>query len=204
MTNGTAALYCGLKALDLKEEDEIIVPNMTFIASSNAVIFARAKPVLCDIDPNRLCVSAEQIEKVITNKTKAIMPVHLYGRSCDMDPIMNLAKKYNLKIIEDAAQWVGVLYKGRHVGTFGEIGTLSFYANKTITCGEGGIVLTNDDNIKDHCYKMKNHGRSKKGTFIHESIGFNFAFTEMQAAIGISQLKKLNRIISKKEKIYNF
>jgi len=204
MTNGTAAIFCALKALGVGEGDEVIVPSLTFIASANAVIFAGATPVFCDVNEKSLCMSSEDVLKVITPKTKAIMPVHLYGQSCDMDSLLDLAKKFNLKIIEDAAQGMGVLYKGKHVGTFGDVGILSFYANKTITCGEGGVVLSADENIIQDCYKMKNHGRSKKGVFVHESIGFNFCFTEMQAAIGVSQLKKLKRVISKKNKIHNF
>lgn len=204
MTNGTAALFCALKALGVGEGDEVIVPNMTFIASANAVIFTGATPVLCDVDKDSFCMSAEEASKVISPRTKAIMPVHLYGKSCDMDSLKELAKSHNVKIIEDAAQGMGVLYKGRHVGTFGEAGVLSFYANKTITCGEGGVVLSPNKNIIEDCYKMKNHGRSGKGVFVHESIGFNFCFTEMQAAVGVSQLKKLKKVIKKKEKIYNF
>ena len=204
MTNGTAAIFCALKALGIGEGDEVIVPNMTFIASANAVIFAGATPVLCDVDEKSMCMSAKEVSKVITSKTKAIMPVHLYGRSCDMDSLIRLAGKFNLKIIEDAAQGMGVLYKGKHVGTFGEAGILSFYANKTIPWGEGGVVLSKDKKIIEDCYRMKNHGRSTKGVFIHESIGFNFCFTEMQAAVGVSQLKKLKKVIKKKNKIYNF
>jgi perosamine synthetase len=204
MTNGTAAIFCALKALGIGEGDEVIVPNMTFIASSNAVIFAGATPVLCDVDENSMCMSAQEVAKVITSRTKAIMPVHLYGRSCDMDGLTKLAHKFNVKIIEDAAQGMGVLYKGQHVGTLGDAGVLSFYANKTITCGEGGVVLSKDKKIIEDCYRMKNHGRSRKGVFVHESIGFNFCFTEMQAAVGVSQLKKLKKVIKKKNQIYNF
>jgi perosamine synthetase len=204
MTNGTAALYCALKALGIGKGDEVIVPNLTFIASSNAVIFAGAKPVLCDVDKKSLCMSALEASKVLTPKTKAIMPVHLYGRSCDMDEICAFAKDNNLKIIEDAAQGTGVFYKNKHVGTFGDLGVLSFYANKTITCGEGGIILGKDKNLIDDCYKMKNHGRLSKGVFVHTDIGFNFSFTEMQAAVGVSQLKKLKKVISKKDKIHKF
>jgi len=204
MTNGTAALFCALKALGIGSGDEVIVPNMTFIASANAVIFAGATPVLCDVDKDSFCMSVKEVSKVITPKTKAIMPVHLYGKSCDMDSLKGLAKKFNLKIIEDAAQGMGVLYKGQHVGTFGDAGILSFYANKTITCGEGGVVLSSNQKLIEDCYKMKNHGRSGKGVFVHESIGFNFCFTEMQAAVGVSQLKKLKKVIKKKEQIYKF
>ena len=204
MTNGTAATFCALKALGIGKGDEVIVPNMTFIASSNAVIFAGATPVLCDIEEDTMCMCPKDLAKRITSKTKAIMPVHLYGRSCNMTELRKIAAAKKIKIIEDAAQGMGVLYRGQHVGTFGHAGILSFYANKTITCGEGGVVLAPNKKVIEDCYKMKNHGRAKKGVFVHESIGFNFSFTEMQAAVGVSQLNKLKRVIAKKQKIYNF
>src|SRR5574341_1673556 len=203
MANGTMALFCALRSLDIGVGDEVIVPNITFVATANAVILAGAKPVLCEIEKDTFCIDAVRAEKLITEKTKAIIPVHLYGQSADMDKIPLLAKQYNIKVIEDAAQGVGVKFNGKHVGTFGEVGILSYYGNKTITCGEGGIVLTNNDEIAKKCYRLKNHGRDKKGVFIHEHIGFNFSFTEMQAAIGIAQMKKLSRIIRKKQIIYN-
>ena len=203
MTNGTAALFCCLKALGIGEGDEVIVPNITFIATANAVIMTGATPVLCEIDSKHFCIDMEEAEKCVTERTKAIMPVHLYGQSADMDAICKFAKKHNIKVIEDAAQGVGVLYKQQHVGTFGELGVLSFYGNKTITCGEGGIVLTDDEELRNACYRLKNHGRDGKGTFKHYHIGYNFCFTEMQAAIGISQLKKLPDIIARKKEIHD-
>ena len=203
ITNGTAALFCCLKALDIGEGDEVIVPNITFIASANAVIMANATPVVCEIDSENFCIDIDKIESLITKRTKAIMPVHLYGQSSNMEAIVNIADKYNIKVIEDAAQGVGVMYNTQHVGTFGDMGILSFYGNKTITCGEGGVVLTNSKYLRDRVYRLKNHGRLLKGRFKHEEIGFNFSFTEMQAAIGISQLHKLSRIIEKKQQIYN-
>ena len=203
MTNGTAALYCCLKALNIGVGDEVIVPNVTFIATSNSVLMANATPVFCDIDEKTFCIDPNKIEQLITPATKAIMPVHLYGQSADMDAIMKIAKKHNLKIIEDAAQGVGVKFNEKHVGNFGDMSILSFYGNKTITCGEGGVVLTNSKELRDAAYRFKNHGRLNKGTFTHESIGYNFSFTEMQAAIGISQLKKLSKIIQRKKEIHN-
>jgi len=202
MTNGTVALYCCLKALGIGENDEVIVPNLTFIASANAVIMANAHPVFCDIDEETFCIDPKKIEALITPSTKAIMPVHLYGQSADMEAIMQVAEKHNLKVIEDAAQGVGVTFNGKHTGTFGEMGILSFYGNKTITCGEGGVVLTNCKELRDKVYQLKNHGRLQKGTFTHETIGYNFSFTEMQAAIGISQLHKLPKIIKRKKEIH--
>ena len=203
MTNGTMALYCCLKALDIGPGDEVIVPDMTFIATSNAVIMAGATPVFCDILPDTFCIDVKRAEGVMTSHTKAIIPVHLYGQSADMDAVQTFAETHSLKVIEDAAQGVGVRFKGRHTGTFGKMGILSYYGNKTITCGEGGIVLTDDDDLARACYRLKNHGRDHKGIFIHEHIGFNFSFTEMQAAIGIAQMNKLPRIIERKKAIHD-
>jgi perosamine synthetase len=201
VTNGTMALFCCLKALDIGAGDEVIVPDMTFIATANAVIMSGATPVFCDVAGDNFCLDAGKAEALITPKTKAIMPVHLYGQAADMDALGKLARKHGLKTIEDAAQGIGVTFEGRHVGTFGELGILSYYGNKTITCGEGGVILTNDERLSRLCYRLKNHGRDRKGIFVHEHIGFNFSFTEMQAAIGVSQMGKLPRIIEKKARI---
>lgn len=203
ITNGTMALYCCLKALNIGPGDEVIIPNMTFIASSNAVLLAGATPVLCDINMTNFCINTGRIEELINSNTKAIMPVHLYGQSCDMDAITKIAEEHNLAVLEDAAQGVGVKWNDRHVGTFGECGILSFYGNKTITCGEGGVVLTDSIKIRNKVYQLKNHGRLSKGQFKHDTIGYNFSFTEMQAAVGIAQLNKLDRIKAKKEHIHN-
>ncbi|NQV18408.1 MAG: DegT/DnrJ/EryC1/StrS family aminotransferase [Armatimonadetes bacterium] len=203
MSNGTVAIYCALKALDIGPGDEVIVPAMTFIATANAVIMAGATPVFCDVYEDTFCMDIEKAEELINPRTKAIMPVHLYGQSADMEKVMEIASKYDLKVVEDAAQGVGVRFLGKHVGTFGDVGVLSFYGNKTITCGEGGMVLTDNDELAARCYKLKNHGRAKKGIFVHEDIGFNFSFTEMQAAVGIAQMKKLPEIMERKRKIYD-
>ena len=132
----------------------------------------------------------EDIEACVSDSTKAIMPVHLYGQCADMKSIMDFANERNIKVVEDAAQGVGVLLDGQHVGTFGQLGVLSFYGNKTLTCGEGGVIITDDKDLRDCCYRLKNHGRDGKGTFKHDHIGYNFCFTEMQAAVGISQMKE--------------
>lgn len=201
MTNGTLALFCALKAVGIKPGDEVLVPDMTFIATANAVILAGAKPVFCDIENDTLGIDIDSAKQKISPRTKAIIPVHMYGQSARMEKVLEFAKMNGLKVVEDAAQGIGVKYNGKHVGTFGEVGILSFYGNKTITCGEGGIVLTNDPEIAKTCYRLKNHGRDTKGVFMHEHIGFNFSFTEMQAAVGIAQLKKLKQIISRKQEI---
>ena len=203
MTNGTVAIFCCLKALGIGEGDEVIVPNMTFIASANAVLLCGATPVLCEVDPDTFCMRVEDIEACVSDSTKAIMPVHLYGQCADMKSIMDFANERNIKVVEDAAQGVGVLLDGEHVGTFGQFGVLSFYGNKTLTCGEGGVIITDDKDLRDCCYRLKNHGRDGKGTFKHDHIGYNFCFTEMQAAVGISQMKKLTAIIEKKKQIHD-
>ncbi len=200
--NGTAGLFCALKALNLSAGDQVIVPNITFIASATAVILAGLDVVLVDVDPHTACINKNSLKNAINEKTKVIMPVHLYGISCEMDDIIAIAKENNISIVEDASQGVGVFYNNKHVGLFGDFGVLSYYGNKTITTGEGGVVLTKEKELKDKIYMLKNHGRMNKGTFIHETLGWNFSFTEMQAAIGISQMNKLPTIINKKLDLY--
>lgn len=199
--NGTVTLFTALKLINIKRGDEILVPSLTFAASINAILFAGGKPVLVDVDKT-MNINPELIKEKITKKTKAIMPVHLYGQSADMDKIMKIAKENSLFVIEDAAQGIGVFFNNRHVGSFGDMGSFSFYGNKTITTGEGGALVTNRDIFGRGIKMFKNHGRMEKG-FIHEKIGFNFNFTDMQAAIGIAQMRKLKEIIKRKEKIRN-
>jgi perosamine synthetase len=201
--NGSMALFVCLKALGIGPGDEVIVPNLTFVATANAVILAGATPVLCEVQEDTFCLDVERAEKLLTRKTRAIMPVHLYGQSADMPQVTALARRHNLKVIEDAAEGVGVTFEGRHVGTFGDMGILSYYGNKTITCGEGGMVLTDNDGLAKAAYRLKNYGRDQKGTFVHESIGFNFSFTDLQAAIGIAQMKKLPAIVRRKREIHD-
>src|ERR1700675_4951105 len=201
--NGTMALFTCLKAMGIGPGDEVIVPNFTFIASANAVILAGAVPVLCEVLEDTFCIDTAKAERHVTSITKAIMPVHLYGQSADMQKVMAFAKQHRLLVLEDAADGIGVRYDGRHVGTFGNMGILSYYGNKTITCGEGGVVLTNDDALAKAAYRMKNYGRDRKGTYVHETIGFNFSFTDLQAAIGVAQMKKLSAVIAKKQKIHD-
>ncbi len=202
ITNGTAALYCCLLSLGIGPGDEVIVPNLTFVATANSVIMTGATPVFCDVCPKSMCIEVDQIKPLVNEKTRCIIPVHLFGNASQMSELCRFAKNKNIKIVEDAAQGVGVKVDNKHVGTFGDLGILSFYGNKTVTCGEGGIILTEDDNLAERCYQLKNHGRSKKGVFVHETIGFNFSFTEMQAAIGLSQLDKLEKIVEIKKSIY--
>lgn len=198
--NGTLALYVGLKALGIGEGDEVIVPDFTFIASANSVVMAGAMPVFADVDVKTFNINPECIKRTITPKTKAIMPVHIYGQSADMDRICDIARKYGLYIIEDAAQGIGVKFKDKPVGGFGNVGCLSFYADKTMTTGEGGMVLTNDDKLAEKCLILKHQGRTGRGMYFHEHIGYNFRLTDLQAAVGLAQLSKLPTIIARKKK----
>jgi len=194
VNNGTLGLYLSLKAIGLDNNDEVIVPDFTFMASASSVIFAGGKPVLIDVFENDYHINFQLIEKHITEQTKAIMPVHIYGQSADMDPIIAIAEKYNIKVIEDAAQGYGVFYKGKHTGTIGDIGVISFFADKTVTMGEGGIVLTNDEELYQNLRLLRNQGRTDSGSFIHPALGMNFRVTDLQCALGVSQLEKFKEI----------
>jgi perosamine synthetase len=200
--NGTLALFLGLLSLDIGEGDEVIVPDFTFNASASSIAFTGAKPVFVDIDEDNLNIDVKKVEDAITEKTKAIMPVHIYGQSADMDPILKLAKEHDLKIIEDAAESYGVFYKGKHTGTIGDVGIISFFADKTITCGEGAVILTNDDDVYDKLRYFRNQGRLQSGSFIHSQLGMNFRMTDLQCAVGVAQLKKFKEIERIKLKTY--
>ncbi len=201
VNNATGGLYICLKAFDIGPGDEVIVPALTFVATINAVIMAGAMPVLADVEADTFNMAIEQTKGLIGPKTKALMPVDLYGQACDLDAYRSLADQHGLHLIEDAAQAVGTTYKGRHVGGTSDIACFSFFGNKTMTTGQGGMLTTNNDETARRCYALKNHGRSTRGTFVHEHIGFNFGFTELQAAIGLAQLHKLDRILMRKRAI---
>jgi len=165
--NGTLAIYLGLRAMNIGPGDEIIVPAFTFLGSASAVEMTGATPIFCDIDPATLQVRAEHFAARLTARTKAIMPVHIYGMTCDMAPIMELARQQGLLVIEDAAQAIGVRYNNQHAGTFGDVGTFSFFADKTITTGEGGLVVTNNERFAENLLYLRNQGRIDRGSFIH-------------------------------------
>jgi perosamine synthetase len=192
--NGTLGLFLSLLALDIKAGDEVIVPDFTFNASASSIAFTGAKPVFVDINPDDLQIDATKIEKAITRNTRAVMPVHLYGQSCNMDPVMEIAGKHKLFVVEDAAQGFGVFYKGRHTGTMGNAGVISFFADKTVTCGEGAVVLTNEEHVFNRLKMLRNQGRPNSGTFIHPGLGMNFRMTDLQCALGVAQLKKFKTI----------
>ncbi|MAG15622.1 aminotransferase DegT [Candidatus Woesearchaeota archaeon] len=196
--NGTVALQLALAALNIKEGDEVIVPALTFIATANAVTYLGAKPVFVDADRKTWNMDVNKIKEKITDKTKAIIPVHLYGHPCDMDPILELAQQYNLYVIEDVAEAHGAEYKGKKLGSLGTIGCFSFYGNKIITTGEGGMCVTNDEKLAERMRFLKDHGMTEQ--YYHPEIGFNFRMTNLQAAIGVAQLERINELIATKIK----
>lgn len=202
VNNGTVSLTIAALALGIGQGDEVIVPDFTMIASANAVVLAGVMPVLVDIDRETLCISLEATEAAITPRTKAIMPVPLNGRYPDMEALLKLAKKHNLFIIEDAAQALGSRYKGKHLGTLGDIGSFSFSTPKVITTGQGGMLVTDSEELSNKIYQLKDFGRLAHTDFYHEAIGYNFKFTDFQAAVGIAQMRKLRWRVDRKKDMY--
>ncbi|MEM2990603.1 MAG: DegT/DnrJ/EryC1/StrS family aminotransferase, partial [Halobacteria archaeon] len=195
------ALHLALAALGISSGDEVIVPDLTFAATINAVLYVGAKPVIVDVDQNYWCLDPAEIKRAITPHTKVIIPVHLYGHPCEMEAIMEVAERYGLYIIEDAAEAHGAEYKGRKVGSFSHIACFSFYGNKIITTGEGGMCLTNDDELAEKMRILRDHGMNPKKRYWHDIIGFNYRMTNIQAALGVAQLNKIDKLIEKKRKI---
>jgi len=190
--NGTAALQLALHALDIGAGDEVLVPAITFGACGNAVIHNGATAVFVDIDEHTKTISPAAIEAAITPRTKAIMPVHLYGHPCDMDPIMEIAERHGLRVIEDCAEAIGAEYNGRRVGTFGDIGCFSFFANKVITTGEGGFVTTDDELLIKRMKRLRDHGMEPGRRYWHVEPGYNFRMTNLQAAVGLAQIERID------------
>jgi perosamine synthetase len=200
-TSGTTALHLGLLALGITHGDEVILPAFSFIATANAPLFCDAIPVFCDVDPKTFNIDAEQIKKLITKKTKAIMPVHLYGQAADMDPIEEIAEKYGLYVIGDACQAHGATYNGKQAGSFGDLECFSFYPTKNMTTGEGGMITTNNEEFAEVALSLRNHGREKtKWGYEHGRLGYNYRLTDIGAAIGLEQLKKLPKNIELRKK----
>ena len=205
VSSGTAALEIAIRSLGLKKNDEVIMPSFTIISNAMAIVKSSAKPILVDVNLNTWNIKIEDIEKKITKKTKCLMIPHIYGLSNDMDKILKIAKKYNLYLIEDAAEVLGLKYKNKFCGSFGDISILSFYANKHITTGEGGMLLTNNKNLNN---KFKDYRNlcfgSKKNRFNHYDISWNYRYTNIQAALGLNQLKRINKIVKRKHEIGDY
>ena len=202
-SNGTTALHLALLALGIMEGDEVIIPTLTYVATANAVAYVGATPIFVDSEPYYFQMDLTKIEEKITSKTKAIIVVHLYGHASEIEKIANLAKKYNLYVIEDCAEAIGTKLNDKYVGSFGDIATFSFFGNKTITSGEGGMVVTNNKNLSEKVFKFKGQGVSKTIRYFHDVIGYNYRMTNICCAIGLAQLENLENIINKKVNIAN-
>ena len=199
--NGTVSLHLVLVALGLQPGDEVIVPNVTYIATANTVKYCGATPVFVDCEPDTWNIDPKKIEGKITSRTKGIMPVHLYGHPCDMDPIMELAKKHNLWVLEDAAEAHGAKYKGRVVGSIGTAGSFSLFGNKIITTGEGGFITTNDDELAKRIRILRAQGQSLTQRYWFTDVGFNYRMTNIAAAIGLGQIEKVQDHLDARQRV---
>lgn len=202
--NGTVALHPPLLALGVEPGDEVIVPTLTYIATANAVSYCGAKPVFVDCDNKTWNMDPKNIEEKITTKTKGIIVVHIYGNSVDMDPIMEIAKKYNLFVIEDAAEAHGAMYENKKVGSIGDVGVFSFFGNKVITTGEGGMIVTNDSKLDEKMRSLKGQGMDANKRYWFPIIGYNYRMTNIQAAIGLAQLENIDSHIKKRNNVYKW
>ncbi len=204
VSNGTVALDAAIDALGIESGDEVIMPTFTIISCIGQIIRAGAKPVLVDSDPITWNMDVTQIEAKITSRTKAIMVVHIFGLPVDLDPVLDIAKRHGLKVLEDAAQMHGQTYKGKPCGSFGDISTFSFYPNKNITTGEGGMIVTNNDQIAEDCRSLRNLCFQPHRRFVHERLGWNLRMTNMQAALGVAQLERLDEFVIRKRTMGRF
>lgn len=204
VSNGTVALHLALVSLGIGDGDEVIVPDITFGATLNAVVLAGAKPVIVDVAPDDWNLSVKLLNDAITPNTKAIMPVHIYGIPCDMPKIEDVASKHNLFVIEDCAEALGSAINGQHVGTFGDIGTFSFFGNKVITCGEGGAVIFKDKETYEKAKVLRDHGMTPGKRYWHDVIGFNYRLTNLQAAVGCAQFEQLDGFREKRKAIFSW
>lgn len=198
VANGSMALDAAVAALGLRPGDEVILPSFTIISCAAAIVRCGAVPVVVDSDAQTWNIDVARIEEVITPRTKAVMVVHIYGLPCDMDPILALAKRYDLRIVEDAAEMHGQIYRGRPCGSFGDLSTFSFYPNKHITTGEGGMILTDSDELAEKCRGLRNLCFIPEKRFVHEELGWNMRMTNMQAALGVAQLERLSSFVERK------
>ncbi|MCX7817485.1 MAG: DegT/DnrJ/EryC1/StrS family aminotransferase [Syntrophales bacterium] len=205
VNSGTSGLHLSMIASGIKSGDEVITTPFSFIASANCILYVGAKPVFVDIDPVTLNIDPRKIEEKISEKTKAILPVHVFGIPCNMFEIVKIANKYRLKIIEDACEAIGAECKGKKVGTFGLASVFAFYPNKQLTTGEGGIVVTNNEKVADLMKSLRNQGRKNNGKWLsHERIGYNYRLSDIHAALGISQLKRIDDILKRRQKVASF
>jgi len=198
-TSGTSALHLALAALGVGSDDEVIVPDFTMIASAFAVLYTGARPVFVDVDPETFTLDPLKLAAAVTPRTKAIMPVHIYGHPADMDPILSFARERKIAVVEDAAEAHGAAYRNRLCGTMGTVNAFSFYGNKIITTGEGGMVVTDDDDIAERVRSLKDLSHSPAKRFVHEAVGFNYRMTNLQAALGLGQMAHIEEFLQKKQ-----
>ena len=201
VASGTVALHLALAAAGVGRDDEVLVPSLSFVATANAVTYCGARPVFMDSSAETWQLDGGALEAGLTPRTKAIIPVHLYGHPCDMDPILDLARRHGLYVVEDAAEAHGAEYRGRPVGALSDIGCFSFYGNKIITTGEGGMCVTNDGAMAERLRLLRDHGMDPKRPYWHEVVGYNYRMTNLQAAVGVAQVKRLSTFIAKKREI---
>lgn len=201
VSNGTVALHLALAALGIGPGDEVIVPTLTYVASANAVAYTGATPVFVDSEPDGWQIDVADVARKITPRTRAIMPVHLYGGACDMDPLMALAREHGLFVVEDCAEAIGTRYRGRHVGGFGTISTFSFFGNKTITTGEGGMVVTGDQTLYERAVHLKGQGLAAHRQYWHDVVGYNYRMTNICAAIGCAQMERMDIFLADKARV---
>jgi perosamine synthetase len=199
--NGTAALHLALLVLGIGPGDEVIVPSLTFVATANAVRYVGATPVFADSDADHWCIDPVEIERCITPRTKAIVPVHLYGHPADMDPIDTIARSRGIAIVEDAAEALGTTYRGRPVGAIGDAGVFSFYGNKLVTTGEGGMLVTNDAALADRARLLRDHAMDPVRRYWHGEVGYNFRLTNIQAALGLAQVERMGEFLARKREV---
>ncbi|MBV9546968.1 MAG: DegT/DnrJ/EryC1/StrS family aminotransferase [Chloroflexi bacterium] len=201
VANGTVALHLAIAVLDLQPGDEVIMPTFTIISCATPVVLAGARPVLVDSDPRTWTMDVNQVEAKITSRTRALMPVHIYGHPVDMEPLLALAGRDGLTVIEDAAEAHGAEYRGQRCGSFGTVSTFSFYANKLVTTGEGGMLLVDDDGLAERAARLRNLGFQPGRRFLHDELGFNYRLTNLQAALGLAQLERMDEIVARKRAI---
>lgn len=201
VSNGTTGLHLALVTLGLGPGDEVIIPDLTFVATANAVAYTGATPVLADVDPDTLCIDPASVESLVTERTKVIMPVHLYGHPADMDALTTIAKARGITVIEDAAEAHGAEYKGRRVGGLSQCGVFSFYGNKVVTTGEGGMLTTNDRAFYLRAKRLRDHAMTPERRYFHDERGFNYRMTNLQAALGVAQMERIDDFLKRRAEI---
>ncbi|HHY55465.1 MAG TPA: DegT/DnrJ/EryC1/StrS family aminotransferase, partial [Chloroflexi bacterium] len=201
VSNGTVAIHLALHALGIGPGDEVIVPSLTFVATANAVHYTGATPVFADVDPVTWCLDPADVRRRLTSRTRAVIPVHLYGHPAPMPDLQALAAEHDLLVIEDAAEAHGAAIVGRRVGGWGRIGAFSFYANKIITTGEGGMLTTDDDALAARCRMLRDHAMPPQRRYWHDEVGFNYRMTNLQAAVGVAQMERIDSFIRRKREI---